>query len=154
MEIKDLKRRSELDAKKKLNKIYSQFLKLLNELKTKKLPDNIVNTINTSIDEINSITETNKAFGKRVKKTQSRILQLIEKELHIVTKNHYRNTWLIVGISAFGIPIGLVLGRSTDNMGLIGAGLSIGMAIGMVIGSELDKKALKDGKQLEFEVYS
>lgn len=37
-------------------------------------------------------------------------------------------------------------------MGLIGIGLPIGMVIGMAVGSDLDKKAVKSGRQLDVEI--
>jgi hypothetical protein len=89
---------------------------------------------------------------KQIKKTQSSILKLIEKELKLVTKNHYRNTWLAVGMAAFGLPLGAALGTSLGDIGLLGLGLPIGMVIGMAVGSGMDKKAFKDGKQLNLEI--
>jgi hypothetical protein len=85
---------------------------------------------------------------KHIRKTQSGILKLIEKELKLVTKNHYRKTWLAVGMAAFGIPLGVAFGTSIGNMGLLGIGLPIGMAIG----SGMDKKAVESGRQLDLEI--
>ena len=55
-------------------------------------------------------------------------------------------------MSAFGIPIGLALGASQGNNGMLGAGLPIGMVIGIAVGSSLDKKAFKEGRQLDLEI--
>jgi len=81
-----------------------------------------------------------------------KILKLLEKEMKVVPKNHYRNLWLAVGMSAIGVPIGLVFGLCLGNIGLLGTGLPIGMAIGMVFGSNMDNKAFKEGRQLDMEV--
>ncbi len=97
--------------------------------------------INTGIDQINSFSEPEKELRKQIRKTQSGILKLIERELKLVTKNHYRNTWLAVGMAAFGIPLGVAFGISIGNMGLLGIGLPIGMVIGMAVGSVMDKKS-------------
>jgi hypothetical protein len=91
-------------------------------------------------------------LGKIIRRTQSRILILIEKELKLVTKNHYRNTWLAVGMSAFGLPIGVVFGAILENMAFIGIGLPLGMAIGIAVGTAMDKKASENGKQLDLEI--
>lgn len=152
MEIIELKRRPGFDQDKKLISSYAQFDKLLTELKKKKLPEEIVNSINNGINKINSISESDKELRKQIKKTQSSILKLIERELKLVARNHYRNTWLAVGMAAFGIPLGVAFGKSLGNMGLLGIGLPIGMVIGLAVGSVMDKKAFEAGKQLDFEI--
>lgn len=152
MEIKELKRRPGFDQDKKLINSYDQFDKLLTELKKKKLPEEIVNSINNGINKINSVSESDKQLRKQIRKTQASILKLIEKELKLVARNHYRNTWLAVGMAAFGIPLGVVFGISLGNMGLLGIGLPIGMVIGIAVGSVMDKKAFEEGKQLDFEI--
>ena len=77
---------------------------------------------------------------------------MIEKEHKLVTKNHYRNTWLANGMTVFGLPIGVVFGTSLDNMGFLGIGLPLGMAIGMAVGNSMDEKAFESGKQLDVEI--
>ena len=78
-----------------------------------------------------------------------RILKLIEKEQKLVPKNIYRNRWLAIGMSAFGIPFGVAFGISLGNMAFLAIGLPLGMAIGIAVGTDLDKKALKNGKQID-----
>ena len=112
MEIKELKKRPNIDQNIKLISAYAQFDKLLTELKKKELTEEIIKSINNGIDQINSVSESEKQLRKQIRKTQSSILKLIEKELKLVTKNHYRNTWLAVGMAAFGIPLGVAFGSS------------------------------------------
>ena len=152
MEFKELDKRVNIDQNKKLNNTYSQFGELLNELNKKELPNEVISSINSGIEEINSFKESEKGLRKLIRKAQSRIIKLIEKELKLVTKNHYRNTWLAIGMSVFGIPLGVAFGTSLGNMGFIGIGLPIGMAIGMAIGSGMDKKAFEEGRQLDLEI--
>ncbi len=152
MVLKELRKKENIDQDKKLYNAYSQFGELLNELNKKELPLEIINSINTDIDEINSFTESGKELRKRIRKTQSRIIKLIEKELKLVAKNHYRNIWLAVGMSAFGISLGVVFGAILGNMAFIGIGLPIGMGIGVAIGSGMDKKAFEEGRQLDLEI--
>ncbi len=152
MEIKELKKRPSIEQNKKLISAYAQFDKLLTELKKKELTEEIVKSINNGIDQINSVSESEKQLRKQIRKTQSSILKLIEKELKLVTKNHYRNTWLAVGMAAFGLPLGVAFGASVGNMGLLAIGLPIGMVIGMAVGSGMDKKAFESGRQLDLEI--
>ena len=152
MEIKEIKNRPDIDQHKKLWVYYNQFNKLLSELRTKELSSETVHTINDGIDRVNSVTGTEKELGKEIKNAQSCIIKLIEKEHKLVTKNHYRNTWLAVGMAAFGIPLGVAFGTSFGNLAFIGLGLPIGMVIGIAVGSGMDKKAIEEGRQLDFEV--
>ncbi|MBK8045016.1 MAG: hypothetical protein IPK21_21620 [Haliscomenobacter sp.] len=57
-----------------------------------------------------------------------------------------------LGMAAFGLPIGVAFGMSLGNIGLLGSGLPIGLAIGVALGSGLDKKAFKEGKQLDLDI--
>jgi hypothetical protein len=152
MILKELKNRPNINQNKKLYAFYTQFGKLLMELRTKDLPDDTVNAINKGIDKINSIAVSEKELRKQMKKTQTQIIKLIEKEHKLVTKNHYRNTWLAIGMAVFGIPLGVAFGTSLGNMALLGIGLPIGMAIGMGVGTGMDKKALEEGRQLDLEI--
>jgi hypothetical protein len=152
MEIKELKKRPSIDQNTKLISAYAQFDKLLTELKKKKLPEEIVNSINNGIDQINSVSESEKELRKQIRESQSSILKLIEKDLKIVTKNHYRNTWLAVGMAVFGIPLGVAFGASLGNMAFLGIGLPLGMAIGIAVGSGMDKKAFEEGRQIDLEI--
>lgn len=152
MSIKELSNRQNFSTDNKLNKIYSQFGELLNELRKRELPENIEKSVNDYIDQINSSTLTAIQLTKFIKQKQTSILKQIEKELKIVPKNYYRNMWILFGFTAFGLPIGVALSLSLGNIGLLGIGLPIGMAIGLAIGSSLDKKALTDGRQLNIEI--
>jgi hypothetical protein len=149
MEIKDLKNRPNTDQN---DPLYTQFKKLLAELKKKELSEEVISPINSQIDQINAVSESPKELRKQLKKSLSTILKFIEKEYKIVPKNHYRNTWLGVGMAAFGVPIGVAFGASFGNMAFIAIGIPIGMVIGMAVGSRMDKKAFKEGRQLDLEI--
>jgi hypothetical protein len=55
-------------------------------------------------------------------------------------------------MTTFGLPIGVSIGLSLGNIGLLGIGLPIGMVIGLAFGSKLDKKALTENRQLNIEL--
>ena len=152
MNIIELKERKNISDNIKLNRIYVQFGELLKELDKKDLPVKSIESINQDITELNSISLVSANFSKLIKQKQTKIIKVIEKELKIVPKNYYRNIWLAVGMSAFGLPIGVAFGLSVGNMGLLAIGLPIGMAIGIAVGSKMDKKAFEEGRQLNIEV--
>lgn len=150
MEIKKLNPIQETDQNKKLVKAHTQFGKLLNELEKKELTDQIAHSVNSEIDELNSTSNDN--FRKKLRKSQTKILRLVEKELKIVPKNYYRNLWMGLGMAAFGVPLGVAFGASMGNMAFLGIGLPIGLAIGTAVGMSMDKKAMEEKRQLDIEV--
>ena len=152
MTIKEVDKKYDVGKDKKLTRKFNDFEKLINELKKREVPPEIVNSVNQDIEEINSFVGSNRDLLKQLRKKQSGIVKLIEKELKLVTKNYYRNLWLAVGMAAFGIPFGVVFGVSLGNMAFIGIGIPIGMAIGIAIGTAMDKKASDEGRQLDLEV--
>ena len=130
-------------------KQFNSLIKLLND---KNLTLNVIKKINDDITELNSSQVMGTALSHLIKKKQNKIIKLTEKELKIVPKNYYRNLWMVLGMSAFGLPLGVAFGLSLGNIGLLAIGLPIGMAIGTLVGSNLDKKALESGKQLDIEL--
>jgi hypothetical protein len=152
MEIKTLHKSPDIEQHKKLNKIFADFEKLINELKKREIPSEIIDSINQDIDEINSFPGSNKELLKLLRNTQFNVLKLIKKDLKLVPKNHYRNMWMAIGMAAFGIPFGVAFGVSLGNMAFIAIGIPIGMAIGIGVGTAMDKKAVENGKQLDLEI--
>jgi hypothetical protein len=150
MEIIELKEKAGISDNVNLNNLYQQFQELLKELRKRELPDNIVEFINRDIEELNSSASSGKELRKLFKKKQNTIVQLLEKELKIVPKSYYQNLWLAIGMSVFGLPIGIVFGMLVlDNMAFFAIGIPIGMVIGMSVGSGMDKKAFQEGRQLD-----
>ena len=136
----------------KVNNSIEQFKQLNKLLNDKKLPVNIIEKINFEIELLNSSQLVGNSLLHLIKKKQNKIIRLTEKELKIVPKNYYRNLWMVLGMSAFGLPLGVAFGLSMRNIGLLAIGLPIGMGIGVLVGSKLDKKASESGKQLDIEL--
>ncbi|WP_300492212.1 hypothetical protein [Flavobacterium sp.] len=149
MKIIELKEIQNTSENSKLPPLYTQFQKLLEELRKKELPDTLIESINQDIEVLNTTTLTDDKLRKLFKEKQTKIVRLVEKEVKIVPQKYYMTLWLAIGMSAFGIPLGTVLGLSLGNMGLLGIGLPIGMAIGIAVGTNMDKKALQEGRQLD-----
>ena len=152
MEIIKVDERSDVISSPKMASRIAVFRKLLLELRKKSIPEEIIASINKELKDLNTFSGSGKDYMRLQKKVQSRIIKLIEKELKIVPINYYRNTWLAIGMSVFGIPFGIVMGASLGNMAFIGIGLPIGMAIGIAIGKSMDDKARENGRQLDIEM--
>jgi hypothetical protein len=152
MTIIELKERHDISGHSKLSEKYVQLGGLLRALKEKELPLEIIASVNQDIETLNASTLSGDALTKLVQQKQAKIIKLLEKALKIVPRNYYRNLWLAVGMSVFGLPIGVAIGVTSGNMGLLAVGLPIGMGIGILVGSEMDKKAFTEGRQLDIEI--
>jgi len=152
MEIIQLMVRPELEQVKKWHTKYTEFVKLMDELRKRDLAPEHVNPINQRIAFLNSFTGSNQALLKQVRDAELRILKLIEKELNLVPKNSYRTRWMVIGMSAFGVPLGMAFGAALGNMAFLAIGIPIGMSIGIAIGTGMDKKAFAEGRQIDIEI--
>ncbi len=152
MNIATLKERRDLVQNSAEARLYLQLGELLKQLGTKNLPATVTEKINRHISVLNNANFEGRELKRTVKRQQTEILKFVEKELKIVPKNYYRNLWVALGMSAFGLPLGVAFGLSIGNMGLMALGLPIGMAIGVLVGSSMDKKALEQGRQLDIEI--
>jgi hypothetical protein len=154
MQLTELNENDNAAKSAKSNLYHTQIEFILRDLSGRDLPNYVIKSINADIEEINSTDKTEYAQHKLLKKKQKEIITLLEKEMKIVPINHYRNLWMVIGMSAFGLPLGVAFGTSIGNIGMMAIGLPIGMVIGIAIGSNMDKKAQADGRQLSIEVKS
>jgi hypothetical protein len=130
---------------------YQHMEELLTELGSRNLPADFCQFVNERVDSINTSSLNGSALRKFIIQQRMQILKRAEKELKLVPQNHYRSQWTLLGISAFGLPIGTAIGMGMGNIGLLGVGLPFGMAIGFTVGARLDKKALRQGRQLNIQ---
>ena len=152
MPINELNQREFRDESPKTRKAYDQLEKLLNVLRKKNLSDTIISSINSDVDKINNIQYHGNAYRRLINNTISGIIELVAKEMKIVPANYYRNYWMSLGLAVFGLPLGVVFGSSLGNMAFIGVGLPIGLVIGQVVGTQMDKKALEEGRQIDISI--
>lgn len=151
MNITPLNLRNSIFNNLKEKNNYDQLQQLLIAVAEKDIPDSVIEKINLVINFLNNVEEGNNRFQKMIKKAEADILKLLEKELKMVPVNHYKKLWMVLGMSAFGMPLGVAFGISVGNLGLLGLGFPIGMGIGVFFGISQDKKALAEGRQLAFE---
>lgn len=151
MQYTEIKRKNWADENIKAQQAYDSYDRLLKAISEKEIPEKIQKIVEMEISEVNAFEEGQGSVFVFIKKSQVTLLSVLESELGIVAKNHYRNQWMALGLAAFGIPLGVVLGMLADNYGLMGLGMAIGLPVGMLIGKKKDDKAAADGKQLDFE---
>lgn len=150
--IISVKERNFQEKNGKNNEFFIKFKALINELQQRELPDFFIEIINNELNFVNSFVGEERESMKVLKKSQRKIVTLLEKELKIVPKNYYQKLWMILGMSIFGIPFGLAFGFALESMAFLGLGLPIGMGIGIAVGTQMDKKALTEERQLGIEL--
>ena len=148
MQLQSLKDRTSFNGNKEKQK-FQNLQKLILELKKRNLSDELIAVLNKEIELLNGIGNHPRVFKKQLRVSQNKILSKLERKAKIVTKHHYRNMWLALGLAVFGVPIGLILSNILDNSGLIGIGFPFGMFIGIVLGNQMDKKAAVKGNQID-----
>ncbi len=129
---------------------YHQFQKLVVELQKRELPSAIVTFVNDNIQLVNHAIDKKFELRKQIRSSQKAIFKLLEKELKLVPKGYYRNLWMVLGM-VFGVPLGILWGQVTDNMGTLGIGIGVGMVLGLALGDAQDKKAAREGRQLDVD---
>lgn len=147
-----LNRNSEsFDSPRKI-KTWEKLRNLITELGTMELHPDVQEELVRSVQELNNYQGSDSRLIALARKKMNGILQLLEKKMNVVAKNQYRLRWLALGMTLFGIPLGVALGLSLSNMAFVGIGLPIGLSVGVAIGTTMDQKAEKEGRQLNFEL--
>lgn len=139
-------------ANQKLEKKYEYLFRLFSLVTDREISSESLENINACISRMNVEQKDAKTQLKALCRQQTMVLRHLEKNDRLVVRNHYRNTWLALGMAAIGLPIGAAIGTSQGNMSLMGYGMSLGMVFGLIFGSIKDKKAAKDGRQLDIEL--
>ena len=152
MNLYRLKNRPALQPESKAFKKQEKLNALLAELETRNLPESLVNTINEKIRKLNELEGSEKELLKQYMKFQHDVLRLIKEETGIVKKGHYIHMWTALGMSVFGIPLGIAFSSAFGNMAFLGVGLPMGLVIGAGVGAKKDKVAAAEGKVLDIEI--
>lgn len=150
--MKKLIERNDISGNVKAEKAYTKFSELLKEFEFKELSIETVSLINDEIEKLNAISTSDKKFYNSINDKENKIIRLVANKHKIVPINYYKKLWMLLGMSSFGIPLGVVFGFSIGNIALLGIGIPIGLAIGVGIGTNLDKKAFVEGRQLQYKV--
>lgn len=149
--ILKLEYRETVGQNSKLANEYGKMQQLLDALNKKTISENIATSIKQQIEALNSLDIPAAQLAARLKETRHATLKLVEKQLKLVPQKHYLKRWMALGMSAFGLPFGVVFSITLGNFAFMGLGLPIGMGIGIGIGTELDKQAEVEGRQLAIE---
>ncbi|WP_296619364.1 hypothetical protein [Marivirga sp.] len=133
-----------------LKKRVLKFEQLLEALNEKEISESVLNVINVETDRLNKI-QSKSALPLQIQKSIQEILKITEKELNLVSENHYTFLWIVLGMAVFGLPIGILAALALDNLAFMSLGLGFGMAIGISVGAYKDNQANKEGRQIAFK---
>jgi hypothetical protein len=150
MPLTPLTTRSCFQENPKLAKAANNLSTLITAIGGKSIPMAQARKINEITSNINKFQGTDSELIKQITSAQAAIIKLLEQELQLVPQNHYQLQWLILGMAAFGIPLGIAFGIALGNLAFLGIGLPIGMGLGIAVGTLKDKKALEEGRQLDW----
>lgn len=106
------------------------------EISTESVADILKRLKTMLMEELNS---------KQIARLKADLLGSLRRQYGLVPAKYYQNLWMILGITVFGVPFGIVFSMAVlDNVAFMGLGFGFGMPIGMAIGMAKDKKALED----------
>lgn len=150
MSITPLSFKSSFEENPKLAKPASKLRSLLISIEKKGIPASVESKINEIIQGVNDFPGPDPLFIKQINSAKTAILKLLEKELKIFPKNHFQTQWMVLGMSVFGLPMGVAFGMSLGNLAFLGIGIPFGMAIGIAVGNSKDKEVEQEGRQLDW----
>ena len=94
--------------------------------------------INAQIKDFNASSHTIRTAISDLSTLQNAILRQVRVSDNIRLKNYYKSHWMILGILAIGIPLGLMFHTYTEINILLG--LILGLGCGYLIGYSKDRK--------------
>lgn len=145
--IEELEKRLSEPQSKSVNHALSSLTKLIKALEDKGVSPTAINEqLKKLKDILNSALRARAIHG-----VYHGIQQKIFKDLKLVTPKYYQNLWMVLGMTVFGMPLGIIIFTTTGNAAFISLGIPIGLPIGMAIGMQLDKKAMDEGKALVYD---
>ncbi|OEK07014.1 hypothetical protein [Roseivirga misakiensis] len=144
--IQDLEIASAKEEKSTTQKVLDTLIKIFRQLEEREIDINTINQHTTAIH--NELKSDALSYGQ-ISKLQTGLTQALLKEHGLSTKGYYQNLWMVLGMSMFGIPLGLIFGLTLGSFAFFALGLPIGMPIGIAIGMQKEKEAQNAGTVLE-----
>ena len=120
---------------------------LINALNEHQLTEDFVAEGNQILGNL-ATQQSSTTLTAHIKKTRAELTKLAATKMKLSPPGHYTSQWMVLGMSVFGLPIGLMFMTALDNAGLLALGLPIGLGIGIALGSGMDAKAKEEGRQL------
>lgn len=123
---------------------------LISEINTKNISKELKDQFRQDLNELHDFSGKARKLAAQIRKKRNKWLDLLLKEHGLVSKGYYQNFYMPVGMTAIGLPLGVIISNLSDNTGYIALGLPIGMIAGMIYGMSRDTKAKREGRQLKY----
>ncbi len=138
--------------KLKVERSLRQYNKLLKLLQDKPLETETIDFITNQVKSIESLNLQLKNSSRKIKKSKQQLLSYLQKNEGIYPKNHFITLYMAVGMTAIGLPAGILLSFLVNNTAFLGVGLPIGLSIGLALGHQKDLQIKAKGKQINYAV--
>lgn len=128
--------------KKSEKRAYESFIAILSDLKDKNLTNEELHSIETELDKLKLImdTETEKKY---LSKKLANFKKYLKDEFSLVSQGYYTAIGMSLGM-CFGVAIGSSIGGSSGTA----LGVTFGMLIGLLIGKTKDDETKKQNRTL------
>lgn len=137
---------NDTETKTGTKRLLSQLTKIFSQLEQRNID---FQELEGFAQELQSVLSSSPYSLSRLSQIKTRLTAHLKKEHGLTTKGYHQNLWMILGMTMFGVPLGMIFGFALDNFGLFAIGLPMGMPIGMGIGMAIDKKAQEAGTVLD-----
>lgn len=138
--------------KLKVERSLRNYNKLLKQLQDKTLKPQTTQFITHQITTIESLNLQQKASSRKINQSKRQLLSYLQKNEGIYAKNHFMTLYMAVGMTAMGLPAGIIFSFLIDNFAFIGLGLPIGLSLGLALGQKKDLQIKAKGKQINYSV--
>lgn len=138
------------EKNRKTSKQLNELVHIVNGMK-KRDEDFLVNEkINEILNQTMSIVKKKTIDIREVVNIKAKLLKQLKKDYGIISQGYMTMKCMAIGM-AIGLPVGMAVGFVFFQTFLyFGFGVLGGMIVGMFVGSVLDKKAIKEGKVIDF----
>lgn len=140
--IEEIEKRLKSVSDEKLQKALNELIPIFEDLDRRQIP---TESIADQLKSLKNILTVEELRLKQVVRLKADLLGVLRRQYGLVTPKYYQTLWMILGMTIFGVPFGMIFSFAIDNMAFLGLGFGFGMPIGMAIGIAKDKKALEDG---------
>lgn len=129
---------------------YRRIEQLLHDVQSRKLKTSSIDAINMMIIplmEAESSIST-REYLKLLNNAEKELLLFLSNEYGWLVKKYYTTKWLLIGVLAIGIPVGVLLVLLSNRKSFLILGLFLGSLLGQWIGNKKDERLKLSGKQL------
>jgi tetrahydromethanopterin S-methyltransferase subunit G len=133
--------------KKSEKRAYESFIAILSDLKDKNLTTEELYSIETELDKLKSIMNTENE-KKYLSKKLANFKKYLKDEFSLVSQGYYTAIGMSLGM-CFGVAIGSSIGGSSGTA----LGVAFGMLIGLMIGKTKDDEVKKQNRTLRTKLH-